>query len=346
VSAAATRWTVVVCAYTWDRFDQTVACVEAALAQPERPEVIVVADHNDALGGALAGRLPGATVVPNTQRAGLGGARNSGVAAASGELVAFVDDDAEPTATWLAELGVPFADPDVVGVGGEVVPAWDGAAPGWFPAEFLWVVGCSYRGMARGSGVRNPLGCNMAFRRSELEAVGGFGQTLGRLGNLPFGIEETELCVRLLRTRPDARIVVVADAVVRHHVPADRQAVRYFLARCYYEGVGKALLRDLETGAALSSERSYALRVLPVAMLREAARAATLDRPLARLGRIGGIGGGLGAAGIGYLVGRVRSLGRRRLEPGGLGQALEEAPEPSAGLPPPGIAGIRPEPDG
>ena len=311
----APRWSVVVCAYTWDRLEQTTDCLRAVLAQPERPEVILVVDHNDSLEQAMRARFPAVDVVPNRLRQGLGGARNAGVARASGELVAFVDDDAVPSPTWLAELGAPFDDPGVSGVGGRVDPAWVGRAPGWFPPEFLWVVGCSYDGMTLGDDVRNPLGCNMAFRRSELEAIGGFDLALGRLGNLPFGLEETELCVRLRARRPQARISMLRGAAVSHHVPRDRQAFRYLVQRCYFEGIGKALLSDLATSAALGSERSYALRVLPRAALRETRRALVLDRPAARVGRVVAMAAGLGAAGLGYAVGRMRLLARTRVGP-------------------------------
>lgn len=325
MSGVATRWSVVVCAYTWDRLEQTSDCLRAALAQPEAPHVILVVDHNDALAAELGRRFPTVAVVPNVQRQGLGGARNSGVARATGTLVAFVDDDAVPSPGWLAELERGFTDDDVVAVGGEVEPAWDGTAPGWFPPEFGWVVGCSYRGMARSRDARNPLGCNMAFRREDLVAVGGFDQALGRLGNLPFGIEETEVCVRLRAARPGAAVVILADAVVRHHVPRDRQRFDYFLRRCFYEGVGKALLRDLATSAALSSERSYALRVLPAAALGELVRAVRLDRPAARVGRVAAIGGGLAAAGAGYVLGRIRSIARVASPPEPLGDLDEPA---------------------
>jgi GT2 family glycosyltransferase len=307
------RWSVVVCAYTFDRFELTSACLQAALDQPERPEVILVTDHNDALGEALQAQFAQVRVVPNTQRQGLGGARNSGVAASSGELVAFVDDDAEPTPTWLSELGAPFTDDRVYVVGGDAIPSWDGVAPGWFPDEYLWVVGCSYRGMARDE-ARNPLGCNMAFRRHALVDVGGFDETLGRLGSLPFGLEETELCVRLRTLDPSTRIVMVHGAQVRHHVPRDRQRVRYFFQRCFYEGIGKAQLSHLASSAALSSERSYAMRVLPAAVLRDGVGILRLDRPVQRFERIGALVGGLAAAGVGYILGQLRTIaGGRRM---------------------------------
>ena len=302
-------WSVVVCAYTFERLELTSACIRAVLAQPERPEVIVVTDHNDELGEALRTRFPGVAVVPNSKRRGLGGARNTGVEAASADLVAFVDDDAEPSPGWLAGLAAGFKDPRVVAVGGDAEPVWEGSPPAWFPDEYLWVVGCSYRGMARDGPIRNPLGCNMAFRRAVLAPVGGFDQMLGRIGNVPFGLEETELCVRLIKADPSARIVMVRDAAVRHHVPAGRQRPAYFLQRCFYEGVGKAQLRHLASSAALSSERSYALRVLPAAVLREVVGSIRLDRPLARLSKAAAIVGGLGAAGTGYAWGRLRSTG-------------------------------------
>ena len=301
------RWSVVVCAYTFERLELTSACIRAVLSQPERPEVIIVTDHNDELGNVLRTRFPGVTVVPNSQRRGLGGARNTGVEAASADLVAFVDDDAEPSPGWLAGLAAGFQDPRVVAVGGDAEPVWEGTPPAWFPDEYLWVVGCSYRGMAHDGSVRNPLGCNMAFRREVLATVGGFDQLLGRIGNVPFGLEETELCVRLIKADPSARIVMVPDATVRHHVPPGRQRPAYFLQRCFYEGVGKAQLRHLASSAALSSERSYALRVLPAAVLRDIGGSIRLDRPLVRLSRVAAIIGGLGTAATGYAWGRLRS---------------------------------------
>jgi hypothetical protein len=105
---------------------------------------------------------------------------------------------------------------------------------------------------------------------------------------------------------------MVPDAGVRHHVPPGRQRPVYFLQRCFYEGVGKAQLRHLATSAALSSERSYALRVLPAGVLREIGGSIRLDHPVARLSRAAAIVGGLGAAAMDTRGdGEVRSAQRR-----------------------------------
>ena len=90
-------------------------------------------------------------------------------------------------------MSQPFQDPTVIGAGGAATPAWAAEPPSWFPVEFYWVVGCSYRGLPeRRAVVRNPLGCNMAFRKRAFSQVGGFRSDFGRVGANPIGVEETE----------------------------------------------------------------------------------------------------------------------------------------------------------
>ena len=302
----AERLSVVVCAFTFDRLELTTRCVHSVLSQEPPPErVIVVIDHNEALFAAMKRRFPDVTVVPNQGLKGLSGGRNTGIANATGDFIAFVDDDAVPRPGWLAAMTAGFDDPAVVGVGGHAEPDWDGEKPDWFPDEYLWVVGCSYEGLRAEGPVRNPLGCNMAFRRTVFEVSGGFNEKLGRIGTLPFGCEETEFSVRALRLRPDASIVMVRGATVSHRVTTDRKRVRYLFERCFYEGVGKALLTRLTDNRALSAERSYAARTIPRAVGRELVRAVRLDRPLLRLGRAAILIGGLVAAGLGYVRGSI-----------------------------------------
>src|SRR5205823_8811384 len=106
-------------------------------------------------------------------RQGRSEARNVGVAAAASDVVAFVDDDARVDRCWLSSLAAVFtADEDVLGAGGPVLPRW-GADRRWMPDELLWVVGCTYSGHREDAGpIRNPIGCNMAFRRDALVGIG------------------------------------------------------------------------------------------------------------------------------------------------------------------------------
>ena len=190
---------VVICAYTEARWDDLVAAVRSVRRQDPSPEVIVVIDHNEALFDRVRVEILGIEVIVNTGRRGLSGARNAGMALATGDIVAFLDDDAEAEDQWLPRLVEAYRDGDVLGVGGSVTPSWTGTRPGWFPPEFDWVVGCSYHGMPETSApVRNFIGTNMSFRRVALVASGGFDSELGRVGADANGCEETELCIRMV----------------------------------------------------------------------------------------------------------------------------------------------------
>ena len=265
---------VVVCTYTLARWDELAAGVRAVDAQL-RPgdELVVVVDHAPEVLERAKAELPG-RVAPNSHGKGLSGARNTGVDLATGDVVAFLDDDALPGPGWLEALRAPFADDAVTGVAGAVDPAWEGGqAPRWFPMEFGWVVGCDYTGLAGdGQRVRNPIGASMALRREPVRAVGGFSELVGRVGTLPSGCEETELSIRLAQADPDVTVVRSTAGPVAHLVPRARQTPRYFLSRCWHEGRSKAVLsRLVGTQQGLEAERAYATRTLPLGVLRHLA---------------------------------------------------------------------------
>ncbi|MEZ0490652.1 glycosyltransferase family 2 protein [Kineococcus sp. TBRC 1896] len=321
--AAPVTVTVVVCAYTLDRWDDLVAGL-GALQRQTRPveEVLLVVDHApDLLARARTALGPAATVLENVHERGLSGARNTGSAAATGDVVLFLDDDARPDADWVAAGVAAFADDDVVGTGGTAVPAWDAPGrPAWFPEPFLWVVGCSYEGLpGDGGALRNPIGASMGFRRADLLAAGGFTTGIGRVGRHPVGCEETELSIRVRQRRGGtARIVHTRGAVVHHRVRRDRATVGYFLRRCFWEGFSKAVVAAA-VGAqdALSSERSYASRVLPGAVLRGLRSTAT-GRGSAGLQQAAAVVAGFctTAAGYGYGLCTRRSRSPRRTATG------------------------------
>ncbi|MCA1676732.1 MAG: glycosyltransferase, partial [Actinobacteria bacterium] len=251
---------VIICAYTEQRWDDLVKAVASVQQQTEPPEeIILVIDHCSALLRRAIRELDGVQVVPNRNQQGLSGARNTGWEAATGEVVAFLDDDAAAAADWIARLLAGYADPRVAGVGGRVRPNWREGRPTWFPTEFDWVVGCSYRGLPTTRGpVRNFIGANMSFRRELLLALGGFHTALGRIGTRPLGCEETELCIRMQRSHADCVLLYEPAAQVLHSVPGSRGTWSYFRSRCYAEGLSKAAVSRLAGGnGALSSERSY-----------------------------------------------------------------------------------------
>ncbi|PZE23063.1 glycosyltransferase family 2 protein [Curtobacterium sp. MCBD17_028] len=263
---------VVVCAYTQRRWGDLQDAVDSALLQPEATEVVVVIDHEPELLRMTQTRWPHLTVVANRGPQGLSGARNTGMHVAYGDVVAFLDDDATAAEDWLRHLVAPFTDPKVIAVGGRAEPVWPaGARSAMYPDELLWIVGCSHRGLPEElAEVRNVLGCSMAFRRRPALAAGGFDTDTGRVGAVPLGGEETELCIRLRQQDPEARILLDPRAVVHHRVSADRATWSYVRSRSYHEGISKAILgRKLGREDALSSETAYAAHVLPAALVRE-----------------------------------------------------------------------------
>lgn len=296
---------VVTCTYSTARAAQLFNLIEALKAQTVAPaQIIVTVDHNPELLARLRADLSGVTVTENLQPRGLSGSRNSGINLASGDIVAFIDDDAIPAPQWVERLAAGYEEPNVVGVGGAVDPTWEAPVPRWFPAEFGWVVGCGYAGMPlHAAAVRNFIGCNMSFRREVLAGLGGFRLELGRVGMIPVGCEETEFCIRLIRDHPDYVLRFDPGPRVRHLVPGDRMTWAYFRSRCYAEGRSKArVARIVGSSRALASERSYVVRTLTIGVMRNLAE--WLRGDWAGLARAAVIVAGLTATTAGYSVGR------------------------------------------
>lgn len=290
---------VVICAYTEHRWNNLLEAVEAVRRQTvSAGEIIVVVDHNPALLERVRQAMPDVVAIENHEARGLGGARNSGVAAARGQVVVFLDDDALPEPDWLASMQSAYANPDVVGVGGAIEPIWEAGRPAWLPEEFYWVVGCTYRGLPETTTpVRNLIGCNMSFRREIFSEVGLF-----RLG---YGCDETEFCIRVGQRWPSRQMIYEPKARVGHHVTAARSTWAYFRTRCYFEGGSKAVVSWIAGPKdGLASERNYTMRVLPLGIVRGMLETIS-GRDRAGIARSGAIIAGLAATVAGYVAGRL-----------------------------------------
>lgn len=299
----ASEATVVIATYDLARWDLLAAAVTSIESDSDQPaQVIVSVDQNEALYERIRTEWPEITVVRNAYGRGASGTRNTAAELACTPYIVFVDDDIRVRPGWLERLLQPFVDPTVVGTGGGVVPRWQGSRPSWFPEEFDWVVGASYRGMPTAQDVvRNVWSENMAVRAEVFQAVGGFRSDFGKIGNYN-SPEDTDLCIRMAGTATGLKWVYVPAALVEHHVPAVRSSFSYFLKRNYREGVGKVRMADLigkqET---LRSERNYLRRTLPSGIL------AGLWRPfrhgdLRGFLQAGSIVAGVLAAGIGAIA--------------------------------------------
>jgi len=216
------------------RPDQLRRCVER-LTQLDHPDYeIVVVDNR--LGEVPPVAIPGARVV-REPRPGISAARNCGIAAATGEVVAFTDDDVVVDRRWLRALGERFArEPDVAAVTGLVVPLeLETQAQVLFEQSGNGLDRCFQRltfervgrfkvlRCARETGAEQirsiyltgefGTGSNMAFRKEKLLAVGGFDEALG-VGTPTYGGEDIAMLVEMLTT--GNRLAYEPDAIIQH----------------------------------------------------------------------------------------------------------------------------------
>src|SRR5439155_22061840 len=198
------RVSVVVCAYNAaDTIDDCLSALER-LTYPDY-EIIVVNDGSRDRTGEIARQHPRVRVIttPNT---GLSAARNVGLAEATGQIVAYTDADTRADRDWLTYLVQPFLTSDVVGSGGpNVVPPDDppmaqciARAPG-APTHVLLDDRIA----------EHVPGCNMAFRRDALIAIGGFNPVYLRAG------DDVDVCWRLQAR--GWKIGFAPSALVWHH---------------------------------------------------------------------------------------------------------------------------------
>jgi glucosyl-dolichyl phosphate glucuronosyltransferase len=280
---------VIIPTYTkarWDWLQEAVASVQAQTVPAM--EIIVVVDHNPELLEEITREFPAVIAVPNIGGRGVSGARNSGVKASRGEIVAFLDDDSIAAPDWLAILLRHIMAPGVVGVGCYSDGLWEAPCPRWFPGEFSWTIGVSYFGLPKTpTAVRNVWTSAMLVKRSAFEVVDGFREDFGKIGNrsLP---EDTDLCLRIAAVEENSVWMWDPAKVMKHRVPAGRATFRYLMSRCFLQGWGKAAMARMDGfDESTALERYYALRILPAGVGRGVADALRGD--VSGLGRSGAI---------------------------------------------------------
>lgn len=308
VTGSPSTTSLITCAYSMERWNDLLEAIASARAlRPAPDEIIIVIDHNPSLKARAAAEFPDLIVIDNQYPQGVSGARNAGIAAARGSVIAFLDDDAIADPSWLATMGAICERPGVLGVMGRIEPLWRGGRPAWFPDEFLWVVGCTYTGLpASVDAVRNLFGC-MCFRRDVFSRVGVFNAGVGRTDrHLPLGCEDTELCIRALKTHSTGNFMFEPRAVVWHKIPAKRLTLRYFWLRCYAEGLSKAQVCALQSSSdVLSVERRYVTKVLTRGVMRGVIDA-IVHLDAGGLGRASAIVTGLFFTTAGFCVGKMK----------------------------------------
>lgn len=239
---------VVLCTYTMDMFDHFVEAAESVLDQSYSDvELVVVVDGDRDVYDRVEERFDDdrVTLSLNEENRGLLESRNRGARLASGDVVAFIDDDAVAEPDWIAELVEMYETHDVEAVGGRMEPIWVAGKPGYLPEEFYWLVGVTHRGFGDEGEVRNTFGSNISFRREVFLELGGFDTDIGgRKGDRNLQGGETELCARL-RSELDGRLYYTPRARVGHKVFEYRTELGWLLRRAFWQGYSKRAMETL-----------------------------------------------------------------------------------------------------
>jgi glycosyltransferase involved in cell wall biosynthesis len=171
-------------------------------------------------------------------------ALNAGIAAATGDLIGFIDDDEEIDEAWYETILSVFTNNEVDFIGGPYVPRFEGDVPEWLPKDYTAVVGIvdggdkvvpfdeSYPGILMGG--------NAVFRREVLQRVGPYSTALGRSGTRLLSCEDEDMYQRLRAA--GARGLYLPQLIVYHFIPRERLTKRYHRSWCFWQSVSSAVL--------------------------------------------------------------------------------------------------------
>jgi glucosyl-dolichyl phosphate glucuronosyltransferase len=169
------------------------------------------------------------------------------VKAASGNVLAFTDDDVHVEPGWLPAIRHAMTDTSVALMGGPVLARWEKRPPRWLrgAAEGLGRLSAPIALLNYGDQIsvleeRTVLGANMAVRRDAFIRIGGFATHLGKLRGTLLSGEDHDLCQRIQAA--GHRAIYHPDARVRHWVPTARMRVAYHLSWFYWSGITHATL--------------------------------------------------------------------------------------------------------
>jgi glycosyltransferase involved in cell wall biosynthesis len=231
-------------------------CLRAMAVQSIRPRMeIMVVDDGSTDDTASVARAHGVTVISHPRNLGIAAARNTGLNAATADIVAFVDDDCEPEPEWARQLLAGYAEDNVAGVSGPIIPRTPpGCLCGFLsrnnplvpleleltdsyrlPYRFYLYLRRQWSTQSKAGprDVYSFVGANMSFRRKVLFESGQFDE------RFRFGAEELDMCMRIGQSIPGARLAFVPGARVVHHF---KPALRDTLRRSRSYGIGSARL--------------------------------------------------------------------------------------------------------
>jgi glycosyltransferase involved in cell wall biosynthesis len=294
---------VVVCTHSLDRYGPFSECVESILAQEYEPlEIVIVVDGNKEVFERIQsdfGCKENVVVHNNDENRGISFSRTKGAELASGEIVAFIDDDAIAEPDWVGRLIEVYNESGAIAVGGDIKPDWQTEKPDFFPEEFYWLVGCVEPGFAEdGEEVRNTYGSNISYRRDEFLNVGGYDPSTGRKGDKHLQAHEAPVGIRFLEEYGQG-MVFIKDAIVHHKLFDYRGELRWLLFRSFWQGYSKRVMDLLYPDA--PDDKSAYLKQLLVYFVPKRVKDLIQSPSVTKLEQLLAVFVFTGTVGLGYL---------------------------------------------
>jgi len=237
---------VIICTYAAERYDDFSEAVESVLEQTyDSVEVVVVVDGNRAVAERARTDFTDEIIVHNnSENRGVSYSRTKGAKIATGDVVAFIDDDAVADTNWISELVRGYEDTDALAVGGRMDGLWLAGRPWFLPEEFDWLVGVTHRGFTTEvEEVRNTFESNISFRREIFLELGGFDPKLGPKADKYLHSEGSEIGLRL-QSEYDQGVLYIPTAVVQHKVFKNRTKFLWLSKRAFKQGVSKKRMQQ------------------------------------------------------------------------------------------------------
>jgi len=243
---------VVVCTYSPNMFTHFIECVESLLNQTYKNiEIICIVDGNRGYFEMIKERKGelfkerGIKLLLNSKNLGLLESRNRGARLATGDIIAFIDDDAIAEKNWIKEL-VKMYRMGAIAAGGKLLPLWIAKKPRWLPEEFYWLIGATHLGFPEEvTEVRNTFGSNLSFRRDVFLELGGFNTRMGGIkGSKMLQGGETELCERM-RRKYGRGVMYNPNAIVYHKIFERRTKICFLVKRAFWQGYSKAVMKSV-----------------------------------------------------------------------------------------------------
>jgi glucosyl-dolichyl phosphate glucuronosyltransferase len=262
--------------------------VQSVLAQhTDGPYEVIVVDNNSTDGTReriqqVCRQSPKELRYLFERRQGASAARNTGIAAARGNIVAFIDDDVVVQRGWLSALAEAYrAHPDAWCVGGKIVLAFPEVLPRWFDRRSELLSSHLGRLDLGDATIERPypddvFGGNFSVRRDILDRVGLFDIALGPVGTWRIEAEESDLCWRIQKS--GGAVYYCGAAVVAHAVPNERLTKKYFRSRAYWGGKTWALVERKDIFGLYSGDLPRAAARIVRNMLRSSISPRRADR--------------------------------------------------------------------